>query len=415
MSAGGDKQAKEAILRTPFMAFVSDDASVETAKKFALSMAWPEQHIHKGTIHTATDFLRNNPSPEVLLVDIVSQQEAADALDKLADVCDPGVKVIACGNVNEYSFYIWLTEIGLASYVLKPFTVEVLEAHYQKTVTPEKPTTQTKDQGKAIAVIGARGGVGATTVATNLGWLLSHNYKKNTGLMDMDAQLGSVSVMLDLDPTRGLRDAMEKPERVDALFIERVVTRVDKDLAILSAEESLSEDIQIKEQSAVALMKEMRAKYQYSVIDVPRFIHPFNRNLLKLADKIIIVAEQNLLSLRDTLRLLDLCKDTLKVPAPLIVSNRVGLAAKQEMSRADFEKAVGAKISVTIPFAAEVNEALAGGDALVEKFKQSPATRAIVELAGLALPELAKQSVPPASANKPATANKFSFGLGKKK
>lgn len=162
---------------TPFMAFSADSDSIAVLKQFATAHGWAEDIIHTGDIDTAAEFLKSNHSPKVLFIDVTTTADkVAASLDALADVCEPGVKVIVSGKINEYSFYCWLVDTGISNYLLKPFKLPALEAAYQKaleisTLTAAVPE-ETKKDANVITVIGSRGGVGATTVCVNMAWIL---------------------------------------------------------------------------------------------------------------------------------------------------------------------------------------------------------------------------------------------------
>lgn len=373
--------------KQPFVAFTSNPESAAQLQQFAASKGWPADVIHSGDIDTAAEYLKTSPSPEVLMVDVPTAEGAAASFDKLADVCEPGVKVIASGKVNEYSFYCWLVEMGISSYLLQPLTVQALEGAYKKATDVPAPAGAAPAaaaevvKGKVIAVVGARGGVGASTVALNLAWLLSHQFQQKTALLDLDPQLGTAALSLDVEPGKGLRDVLQKPERIDSLFLDRVMVRLDETLSILSTEEGIEEQIDTHEQAAVALYKQTRTKYDYIVVDVPRWLNPYTRNALANADQVICVTELSLLALRESVRYLEYIRDSLKVPAPMFVANRVGVAGKNQMPQGEFEKGLGAKVDFSIPLALEAHAASTAGQVLVEAAKNSPAVKALQALA----------------------------------
>jgi len=173
--------------------------------------------------------------------------------------------------------------------------------------------------------------------------------KKEVALIDVDPQEGSIALMLDLEPGRGFRDALEKPDRIDSLFIERVMTKPLKRLSVLAAEEAFNEKVVINDQAATLLLKEMKDKFDILVLDIPRHLRTFSRKCLEQADFVVLVTELSLLSLRDTLRLQDMMREQLKMKAPIVVANRVG-HSKHDMKKADFEKGINAEVSYTIPF-----------------------------------------------------------------
>lgn len=376
--------------RQPFLAFVSDTASSDTLRQFAATHFWPDSIVQQGDITHAAAYLRDHASPEILLVEITSVADASAQLNALADVCDPSTKVIVTGTVNEYSFYCWLMEIGISSYLLKPMTVEQLENAYKKsTGTATMQPSGPKQAGKVIAVTGTRGGVGTTTVAVNLGYLIAKYLHQPTLLMDLDPQLGTVALSFDMDPSRGLRDALEKPDRIDGMFLDRVLVKAGEHLSLLSAEEPIEHPIAIHEQAAEALLKQMRSKFSYIVVDVPRHLNVLTRRFLKDADAVVAVSELSLLSLRDALRLNDYFKDHLKIRPPVHVVNRAGMTGKHEMAKADFERGIGSKVGFYVPYTIEAFSLADNGEVLAEKLKQSPAAGVLLQLARHLVPEAA--------------------------
>lgn len=380
-AAGGSNK------RHPFIAFVSDAESSAQLQQFGAGKGWSSAVVQQGDIEAAITYLKNSPSPDVLLIEVASAESAPAAFDRLADVCEPGVKVIVTGKVNEYSFYCWLVDMGISSYLLKPLTVAALDTAYKKAtdILPAAPVTAAAQAAQAaskvISIIGARGGSGATTVATNLAWLLSHQLNQKTALLDFDPQLGTVALSLDLEPGRGLREALEKPERIDGLFMDRVMVKVDDNLSILSTEEGIEEQITPNEGAAEALFRQTRPKYTHIVVDVPRALSPFTRFALKASDHVICVTELSLMGLRESLRYLEYCRDVLKIAPPIFVANRVGVAGKHQMPQSEFEKGLGAKVEYTIPLVLDAHAAATEGKVLAEKTKNSPAVKAFHTLA----------------------------------
>lgn len=373
--------------REPFLAFVSDAQDIETLKQFARMQQWSESCIYQGNILTAAEFLGSRPPPAVLLVEIPSAAEAPGMLDKLADVCDPGTKVIVCGTINEYSFYCWLTEIGILYYILHPITLPALEVMLEKTKDPApgQKAAVAKEPASTFAVMGTRGGVGATTLALNLATIFADHHGKHTALVDLDPQLGTVALELDMEAARGLRDVLEKPDRIDGLFLERVMLTHHKNLSVLGAEESMLEKISFHDQAADALLKEVRAKFEVVVLDVPRLLNNYTRFALKHATEVLLVTDLSLAGLRDGLRIVDFFRDALKVKPPLFVANRVGMAGKHEVPVSDYEKGVHGKLLNKIPYAPDIFMS-PSPEVAVNISRASPAAKAIYQIAEHLLP-----------------------------
>lgn len=365
----------------PFLAFAKDSGDIDTLKTFAAMQQWGEACVFQGDINAASEHLKTNTSPALLLAEISSAQTAPGELDLLAEVCSPDTKVIIIGNVNEYSFYCWLTDIGIFSYLLKPLTSAMLQTAYDKSQA-KAPTAnkQEKSQGKVFSMLGTRGGVGTSTIALNLAGMIADLSKKEVALVDIDPQEGSIALMLDIEPAKGFREALEKPDRIDSLFIDRVMVKPVKHLSILSSEEPLYDLIHIHEQTAALLIKELRMKYDIVILDLPRTLSPFIRNCLALCDNNLLVTELTLLGLRDTLRQSDMMHDHMKLKPPVLIANRVGLTAKFEMKVGDFEKGINNKIDYSINNVPELFMQIST-DIPALKFKDHAALKPLYKLA----------------------------------
>lgn len=376
----------------PFMAFVRDEQDIATLKIFAGDHGWAQADINAGDIASATEYLKTHSSPLLLMVEVPSAAEAPDLLDKLADVCGPDTKVVVVGAVNEYSFYCWLTDIGISSYLLKPLAAAALEGAYAKSLA--KPQTEAKPDkapGKVYSVVGTRGGVGATTIALNLAGVFADMAPKlQVALVDVDPHGGSIALSLDLDPSRGMREALENPSRIDALFIDRVVSKPMKNLSVLSSEEALHDQIVVHDEALATLMRELKAKFDIILLDLPRELNAFQRGCLQQSDAVVLVSELSLVSLRDGLRIMDLMRESLKIKPPVIVANRAGLASKIEMQVNDFEKGVNGKVAVKVPFAPDVFMPISTEIPAVKK-KNHAAIKPLVALAEQLAPQLKPQ------------------------
>ena len=178
------------------------------------------------------------PTPKQLVVDISGSTDPLAAIDSLAEVCDEGTQVIALGDINDVELYRSLVRHGVQDYLVKPVSAETVAAALSRAERGPSGEAAPK-VGRLIAVIGARGGVGATTVATNLAWTLANDHGMRVALVDLDLFFGTCGLSLNLELGRGFREALENPARVDSLFIERAMVREGENLFVLSTEEAL--------------------------------------------------------------------------------------------------------------------------------------------------------------------------------
>ena len=182
---------------------------------------------------------RRQRSPDLLIVDLSGIDLPIGAMESLSQVCEPSVTVVAIGDRNDVALYRNLRALGVAEYLFKPLPADQVEAMFGRAMGAAASGQATGRQGKLIAVTGARGGVGTTTVAVNLASYLADIGRRRIALVDLDLHTGTVALHLNLKPGRGLREAIESPDRVDGLFLERAMQPASDRLDVLAAEEPI--------------------------------------------------------------------------------------------------------------------------------------------------------------------------------
>ena len=260
-------------LRDPFTAFVCDDATADMLRPVAVEHGWSPEKVNKGGLRNAVQSLSVSASPNILFVDLSESGDPLNDINALAEVCEPGTIVIASGTVNDVRLYRDLVASGIHDYLLKPFTVDQLRdtfAHAQTILSGPRGEAQADKPHVMAAVIGVRGGVGASTIATSLAWLLGEKAHRSTALLDLDVHFGTGALALDLEPGRGLTDAIENPSRIDGLFIERAMVRANERLSVLSAEAPIHQPLVTDGTAFFPLQEEMRNAFESTVLDLPR-------------------------------------------------------------------------------------------------------------------------------------------------
>jgi pilus assembly protein CpaE len=203
------------------------------------------------------------------------------------------------------------------------------------------------------AVIGARGGVGASTVATSLAWLMGDKAGRSTALLDLDVHFGTGALALDLEPGRGLTDAIENPSRIDGLFIERAMVRANDKLCVLSAEAPINQPLLTDGSAYHQLQEEMRAAFETTIIDLPRHMLVHHPHLVHDTQVSVVVTEFTLAATRDTIRILSWLKANAPQSRVVVVANKSIGGTGQEISRSEFEKSIERKVDVVVPFEAK--------------------------------------------------------------
>ena len=338
--------------RDPFAAFICDESALDVLRPVVIEMGWQPEKCNKGGLRNAVQSLSISASPAILMVDLSESGDPLNDINGLAEVCEPGTVVIAVGQVNDVRLYRDLLASGIHDYLLKPLSASQLrDALTQAQAVFSSPRNGDGDAVKrhiATAVVGTRGGVGASTLATSLAWLFSTDHRLPTALLDLDVHFGTGALALDLEPGRGLTDAIENPSRIDGLFIERAMIRANDHLAILSAEAPINSPLMTDGAAFVQLEEEFRQAFEMTVVDLPRNMLITFPHLLAEVNVVALVTEMTLASARDTIRLLSWLKTNAPQAQPLVIANKVQTGTG-EISKADFEASIERKINFTIP------------------------------------------------------------------
>ncbi len=373
------------VTREPFVAFVCDESTAEALRPIVVELGWAPEKVNKGGLRNAVQTLSVSASPNILFVDLSESGDPLNDINALAEVCEPGTVVIAAGQVNDVRLYRDLVASGIQDYLLKPLNPDVMREAFASAhamLNAPKHVEASADRPHcAVAVIGARGGVGASTLATSLAWLLSEKNARSTALLDLDVHFGTGALALDLEPGRGLTDAIENPSRIDGLFIERAMVRASERLAVLSAEAPIHSPIVTDGSAFFQLQEEMRGAFECTVIDLPRNMLVQHPHLVADVQTAVLVAEFTLAAARDAIRLLSWFKSNAPQTRVIVVANRVQPAAQLEISRKDFEGSIERKVDFVIPYDAKLTaQAAKLGKPIAEAGKGSKTIAPLVEL-----------------------------------
>ena len=215
--------------RLTVLAFLGDPATEQVLRDGLGELVANGMDIRRGTVRTAIAAMAKLPTPEVLIVDIAGEDQPLHALGELSDVVEPGVRVLVIGDTDDVDFYRHITRgMGVMEYIFKPITREAVARHFAPLVTRKTIGQDAARGGRVIAVMGARGGVGATTIAGNLAWMLGVIAKRHTVFLEADLHMGSGALLLGAKTGPGLRMALETPDRIDPLFVERAAQPVSR-------------------------------------------------------------------------------------------------------------------------------------------------------------------------------------------
>ena len=342
--------------RDPFHAYVCDDHSLDLLRAVVQDMGWPIEKVHKGGLRNAVQSLSMAPSPNVLFVDLSESGDPLNDINNLAEVCEPGTVVIASGQVNDVRLYRDLVASGIQDYLLKPMVADTLRdalAAAQAVFLAPRAEAAADRPHMMVTVIGTRGGVGASTVTASLAYLSSTKGKRSTALLDLDVHFGTGALAMDLEPGRGLTDAVENPSRIDGLFIERAMVRASDTLALLSAEAPINQPLITDGSAYYQLEEELRSAFECTFVDLPRAVLVQHPHLVHESNLVVIVTEFTLASARDTIRILSWLKANAPQSQVIVVANKAQ-PGTAEIARKDFEHSIERKIDMVLPYDAKV-------------------------------------------------------------
>jgi pilus assembly protein CpaE len=311
-------------------------------------MAKAHLKVQMGGIAAAVEAYRSAPTPNVVIVESESRgEDLLAALDALAEVCDAGTRVIVIGRLNDVSFYRELMRRGVSDYLIAP--VKALDV--VRSISGLFSAPEIGPIGRILAVTGAKGGVGASTIAHNIAWAIARDLKLDAVVTDLDLPFGTAGLDYNQDPPQGIADAVYAPERIDAAFIDRLLSKCTDRLSLLAAPATLDRLYDFAADAFDNVIDLLRTTAPIIVLDVPHVWTGWARRALVSADEILIVAGPDLASLRNGKNLFD----TLRAArpndrAPRYCLNQVGVPKRPELKPADFIKAIGVEPAAIIPF-----------------------------------------------------------------
>ena len=304
-------------------------------------------NVTMGGMASAVDYYNERPTPEILMIELAGNaDEIMAGLDDLAEIVDPGTRVIVVGSVNDVSLYRSLLKIGISDYLASPLsTRQVVDSIYTLTADPTA-----RPRGRVIAVTGVHGGAGGSSVAQNLAYAISSEYDSDVAILDFDLQLGTAALNLNVEARNGMHDCLSQTDRLDDQLLDRYVQKFDDHLMVLGTSGSLSLPAEVEVDAMDKLIDIMSQRAPFVVLDLPSRWNDWVSHALIMADETVIVATPDLVSMRDVQSWLrHLNEKRGEERSARIVLNKVGRARKTELSERDFEGATDGPVFASVP------------------------------------------------------------------
>jgi pilus assembly protein CpaE len=368
--------------RVTIQAFCEIASVAETIEAASSDRRMQKAHVkvQMGGAPAAVEAYRNAPTPNVILIEAEKDERAIlGYLDTLAEFCDAGTKVIVIGHINDVVLYRELIRRGISEYLIAP--VDVLDL--VRAISDLFSGPDAKPIGRTIAVVGAKGGVGASTMAHNLAWAVARGLGTPTTLADLDIAFGTAGLDFNQDPPQGIAEAVFAPDRLDDNLVDRLLSKCSDNLSLLAAPAVLDRTTDLTETALDGLIDILRRMIPNIVLDVPHLWTAWVRRMLISADEIVIVAAPELASLRNAKSLFELLKQNRPNDrTPKVLLNQVGMPKRPEIAAAEFGKALGAELAAVLPFDAQLfGTAANNGQMIAEVQPSGKITESFVDLA----------------------------------
>ncbi|WP_292174491.1 CpaE family protein [Mesorhizobium sp.] len=343
-------------------------------------MAKAHLKVHMGGIATAIEFYQSAPTPNLILLESRSEpKQLLEQLAQLAEYCDPTSKVVVIGHYNDVGLYRELIRSGISEYVIAPVSMtDIVSVVSSIFVDPESDPI-----GRSIAFIGAKGGVGSSTIAHNVAWAMSSLFKSEVVVADLDLAFGTANINFDRDPALGIAEAVFSPERVDEVYLDRLLAQCAEHLSLLAAPSTLERVYDFDPDAFSQVIETAQRSAPLLVLDVPHVWSGWTKSTLIKADEIVITATPELANLRNTKNMVDMLKRLRpNDPPPKLIINQAGVPKRPEIAASDFSEPLGITPMAVINFEPLLfGNAANNGRMLGEMDAKSPVVGTINEIA----------------------------------
>jgi pilus assembly protein CpaE len=361
-------RADEHIAPAPRVSIQAFCETVETAA--AIQAAGEDRRLGKahlkiqmGGVTAAIEAYRGAPTPNVIMLESEGRGESIlNGLDSLAEFCDSGTRVVVIGRHNDIVLYRELVRRGVSDYMISPVgTIDVV-----RTICGLFSAPDAKPVGRIVAVVGAKGGVGASTIAHNIAWAMARDLALDSVVTDLDLAFGTAGLDYNQDPPQGIADAVFSPDRIDTAFVDRLLSKCTDNLSLLAAPATLERVYDFGAEAFDSIFDSLRATVPCIVLDVPHIWSGWTQRTLVGADDILIVAAPDLANLRNAKNLFDFLRGArVNDRRPHYCLNLVGVPKRPEIKPADFAKALEDQPVAVIPFEPQVFGAAANNGQMI--------------------------------------------------
>lgn len=362
-----DASRARPIPRINIQAFCEDQDTATVIEHAARDRRLAKAHVsvQMGGAEAAVAFYKNASTPNLIIIEsLLGRREMLAELDRLAEVCDPGTKVVAIGHINDVLLYRELLHRGVSEYVVAPVNViQVIEGISAIYTDPE-----TGPVGQVIAFVGAKGGSGSSTVCHNTAFAIALALKSDVVIADFDLPFGTAGLDFNQDPLQGLADALASPERLDEMLLDRLLSRCSDHLSLFAAPSTLDRPYDIDPNSCDTVLDVVRENVPWIAVDVPHLWTAWAKQVVLRADHVVLTAVPDLANLRNAKNLVDQFKSSRPNDRPpILVLNQVGMPRRPEIPVKEFGHALEIEPKVIVDFDAQLFGTAANNGQMIEE------------------------------------------------
>lgn len=330
--------------------FALDEATRSVLHQRLKDFGFRTLSIEQGDVTTAAKKYRKNQSPKLLIVDISNSDLPLSEIQELANVCPPTVRVIVIGTIDTVGLYRSLINQGVSDYLVKPLSEGLLKGVLRRLFVPDEALNSTSTTGKSIGVLGASGGIGATSLTGAVGDILSTEFHRKIMLIDLNLQNGDLGLLFDKSGGKGLSELLLSPERVDSVFLERASISLGSRLDLLNADDDWNSELSVTPLAVKNLLVQLRQHYHFTMFDVMSQPTRCSLEILASTDIRILLLSPSLASLRNTKKILDHLSANKSNASTLVVLSHSRPTTSPTLSIEKVEKYIGRSIDYQLSF-----------------------------------------------------------------
>jgi pilus assembly protein CpaE len=343
-------QALRPVPRISIQAFCETEGVAQPIERAGEDRRMAKAHlkVHMGGLATAIELYQSAPTPNLIILESRKEpREMLESLNDLAEYCDPTTKVVVIGHYNDVGLYRELIRSGISEYVVAPISMaDMVSVISTIFVDPDSDPI-----GRSIAFIGAKGGVGSSTIAHNVAWTMSTLFESEVTVADLDLAFGTANINFDQDPAQGIAEAVFSPERIDEVYLDRLLAQCSEHLSLLAAPSTLERVYDFDQDAFTQIIDTAQRSAPLLVLDMPHLWTGWSKATLAKADEVVITATPELANLRNTKNIVDMLKRLRpNDPPPKLIINQAGVPKRPEIKPVDFTEPLGIEPMAVIPF-----------------------------------------------------------------